>query len=106
MGMKQSGFLRRTKWENQEKREALKFGGKRQPGSGCGKRHKGDVKSPEFLIECKRTDKNSITVKAAWITKILEEAIRAGKEPVIALEIGDVRAYLMPEHVFDYLKDR
>ena len=51
------------------------LGGKMVPGSGsphfCG----GDVKAPDFLIECKTTitPRNSFSIKKDWLDKVEQE---------------------------------
>lgn len=78
----------------QEARVARMVRGRRQPGSGCGKR-KGDVDMPtgaefaldRFMIECKGTGKASLSVKGAWLEKITKEAMAEGKEPALQFEI-------------------
>lgn len=70
----------------QEKRVAEDLGGRRQPGSGNQWHAKGDVKSPEFLIECKQTDKLSYRLERAVLDKIETEAILAGKQALLQVE--------------------
>jgi len=66
---------------------ASDFGGRVQPGSGCFSHRKGDVDSEEFLIECKRTDAKSISLKLSWLHKIEREAAEEGKEGLLLLDI-------------------
>lgn len=62
-------------------------GGHRQPGSGASDYARGDVKTPEFLIECKLTAAESIRVERGWLAKITRQANSAGKLPALAFEI-------------------
>ncbi len=84
------GTLEGTKKEKsvrQEKRMAESIGGRVQPGSGSSMYAKADVKHRTYLIECKRTDKKSISVKGAWLKKITEEAFAKEKTPALHLEM-------------------
>lgn len=105
----------------QEARVAKIVGGKKQRGSGSSIYAKGDViqKSGEahdmskFLIECKQTIHASLSVKGAWLDKISKEAIAAGKEPALAIEIKGMTSNVaerdwvaVPMSVFKRLVDK
>lgn len=62
-------------------------GGHRQAGSGASVYARGDVKAPEFLIECKLTAAGSLRVESAWLAKITRQALASGKLPALAIEI-------------------
>ena len=79
----------KRKSQRQEKRLAKE--GFLVPASGALWNLKGDVSFKDFLVEAKRTDKKSISVKKGWLTKIFEEAINEGKTPGIEIEIQDFR---------------
>lgn len=79
---------RLAKSREQEERSAKRLGGRRVPGSGSGWAAKGDTTNAELLVECKRTDRQSISVKKSVLRKIAIEALRAGKVPVLELEIS------------------
>lgn len=68
-----SGAQTTAPWKNQEKRAAKAISGRNTRGSGCG-RDKGDAKSDLFLVECKSTQKESLSIKRAWLEKITREA--------------------------------
>jgi len=89
----------KKKSQVQEKRIAKELDGKTQPGSGAFENYKGDVKTQDYLMEAKRTDKNSITVKAEWLAKIDHEAINAGKKPALVIEIGGMNGFTENEWV-------
>ena len=86
--------------EDQENRIAKSVGGKRQPGSGSSIYAKGDVLQKtgnafdldRFLIECKKTIHASLSVKGAWLDKVTKEAMAAGKEPALAIEIQGTKS--------------
>lgn len=79
----------KKKSKKQEQRIAKQIGGKPTPGSGAFDGHKGDVTHDRFLIEAKRTDKQSLSVKKAWLDKIVAEAYQAGKNPALSIQIGE-----------------
>ena len=80
-------------WEAQEERVAQSVArGKRVTGSGRSMYAKGDVKTGEFLIECKFTDKASLSIKGEWLKKITAEAHAIGKDPALAIQINGVDA--------------
>jgi len=97
--------MKRLKSDQQEKRLAEKLNGRVQPGSGCGWRNKGDVKGPQWLAECKRTDKKQIILKKADIEKIIERAAKEGLEPLMEIQIQDVNVYILTETTFDFVRD-
>lgn len=81
---------RRKDSERQEKRCAASLGGKRRPASGAMEFRKGDVACRLILVECKRTQGRSLSLKAEWLDKISREALAEGKEPVLHVEIQGV----------------
>ena len=88
------------KSRRQEKVLSRRFQGKLQVGSGNKSFHKGDVKTKVYLMEAKRTDKDSMILKGEWLRKIRSEAFRYGKIPTLAIEIGDERYIIIEENDF------
>lgn len=80
---------------DQENRVARKLGGRRQRGSGSSDYAKGDVKTENFLIECKQTEKKSLSVKGDWLSKITREAMASGKTPALSIEIKGIEDRLV-----------
>jgi hypothetical protein len=68
----------------QEKRIAKK--GFRTPISGAFWGLKGDVIQDNYMIEAKRTDAKSMSVKEEWLEKVYDDAVRESKEAGIELE--------------------
>ena len=62
-------------------------GGRKQPASGSGWADKSDVKGADDLVECKRTDKKSYSLKLEELVKNEVYAVKAGKRPVFHVEI-------------------
>jgi len=96
----------------QEDRIAKAIGGRRVPGSGASMFAKGDVSQDRFLVECKLTEKASLSVKQSWLEKITAEAEAQGKYPALSIEIqgGERRLaerdwIAVPRSVFQRLLD-
>jgi len=81
---------RDRKPKRHEKSTAKALGGRTQPGSGAKAGFKGDVRDvatplTEFLVECKRTEDQSLRVQARWLNKITTEA-GLDREPALAIQ--------------------
>ena len=94
----------------QEKRVAKRVGGKQTANSGATKFSKGDVRTDNWLIECKTktSASESISVKREWLEKNEEEAFAMGKEhSAIAFSFGDTHNdtdyYIISEKEFKRL---
>ena len=100
----------------QEDRLAGKLGGERVAGSGSGRAPtragrtskarvgpKGDVDVGPLLVEAKRTDKASISVKRKDVVKISRVAAAVGKSPALAIEFlsAEARASVFSPHRCD-----
>jgi len=73
----------------QEAKTARDFGGVITPGSGNQWHSKGDVRTPDFLVECKLTSKDSYSLKASTWSKIATEALLEGRDPVMEINFID-----------------
>ena len=98
---------------NQEKQVAKRIGGKRTSNSGATLFSKGDIKTKDFLIECKTVTKEqkSFSIKKDWITKLKEEAFAMGKSSwAISFNFGGENSireenyYIISENTFKILK--
>jgi len=78
----------KKKSQRQEVRVAKLLSGRVTPGSGSFAGHKGDIVHDRFLIEAKRTDKDSLSIKNSWLGKIEAEAFQAGRYPALSIQIG------------------
>lgn len=81
---------RDRKPKKHEKATAKALGGRIQPGSGSKDGFKGDVRDVgtpfnQFLIECKRTEDQSLRIQARWLNKITTEA-GIDREPALAIQ--------------------
>jgi len=77
------------KSQQQETRIARMGGGRRVRGSGAKPHARGDARWDRYgvLIEAKRTDKGSISIRADVLDKIVREAMANGKVPAVAIEL-------------------
>ena len=78
-----------SKSRRQENETAKAIGGLPTPASGAFWHRKGDVRSKEYLLEAKYTDKKSISVNKAVWEKIRREALLDGRTPGLVLQIQD-----------------
>lgn len=72
----------------QETRVAKELGGARTSGSGNGWNDKGDVKTIDTLVECKRTDKTQFTLKLEMLRRHRILALKVGKIPMVQVDFG------------------
>lgn len=77
-----------------------RFGGQVHGGSGSGVFRKNDGRTKNELIEFKRTDKRSITIKADDLENLITNALAEGRWPVFGIEVGG-RNYVILEEA-DY----
>lgn len=78
----------------QETAAAKAVGGRVQPASGAVWHSKGDVSSDDFLIECKLTAARSYRLTLDTLLKIEREAVLAGKDFALWLDIAG-RGYVV-----------
>lgn len=62
---------------------------------------KGDVISPDYLIECKATTKTFYVLKRKVVEKIEKEALKCGRVPILAIRVSDTDYIL--HRVFDFV---
>lgn len=91
----------------QEKHVAKALGGKQTANSGATAFSKGDVRTDDWLIECKTktTDSKSISIQREWIDKNEEEAFAMGKQySAVCFDFGDgENHYIISEKMFKRL---
>jgi hypothetical protein len=91
----------------QEKRAALREGGRRQPGSGAAEGFKGDVRAAgKYRGECKLTRAASYRLKLEDLTKLEQQATKS-ELPVFEIEFQGVNPHksyvVMPLWVYETL---
>ena len=93
----------------QEKAVARKLGGRQVANSGATAFSKGDVRTDEWLIECKTatTEKQSFSIKRSWLDKNREEAFAMRKSyNALCFDFGDSdRYYIIDERTFIKMKE-
>lgn len=82
------------------------IGGKPTAGSGAFWSRKGDARADDLLVEAKRTDKASYSIKKAIWEKIRREALLDGRMPVLALEIQGRNLVVIDEEDFLELRSK
>ena len=80
-----------------EDRLAKVLGGSRTAASGAFWSRKGDVRTPDLLVEHKWTGKQSFTVKAAVLKKIQTEAILEHRTPVLGFHLDGINGVILFE---------
>lgn len=75
-------------FDKHEERVSKSIIGHRTKASGAGL-DKGDAKSKFLRVECKSTEKDSLSIKKSWLDKINSEARITGKEPVFAFQFNN-----------------
>lgn len=93
-----------TPSQKQEREVAKENGGRVNAGSGNGWRHKNDVRTPEFSIECKTTSKSSYSLKRSELDLAEKYALADGKDMVFVVDIDGRRYYLMRDYTFHMLR--
>jgi len=73
----------------QEARTAKDFRGRVTPASGSQWHSKGDVKTKNWLIECKTTTKQSYSLKVQTWHKIWKEAMSEGRDPLMVIDFAE-----------------
>jgi hypothetical protein len=89
MGKKATRKRRVKDSQGQERRVGEAGGGRRVRGSGSKPHARGDAvwEQHGILLEAKRTEKKSISVKGEVLDRITREAMATGKVPALAIEV-------------------
>ena len=87
--------------QRQERKVAQDVGGRVQAGSGSSWRARGDVRTPDELLEVKYTDKASRSLKVSELKQIKHDALMAGKTPgmIVDFEQHGIRAIIYIEEL-------
>lgn len=94
-------FSNKKKANLQEKKASKRLKINQTSLSGA-KNIKADLVSHKkrLLVECKRTDKNSISIKKEWIEKLESESRLTNLLPIIEIEFGNKHYYLIADSNF------
>lgn len=90
--------------QKQERQVAADLGGRVNAGSGNGWRHKNDVRTSEFSVECKTTTKRSYSLKRDELDTAEKYALADGKEMLFVVDIDGKRYYLMRDYTFQIMR--
>jgi hypothetical protein len=77
-----------TAGRKSEKLLAKRLGARLTPASGAANA-KGDMRREGWLIEAKSTVSGSMSLSYAWLSKIMGEAMAAGRKPALAITFTD-----------------
>lgn len=90
-----------------ERRAAKRYNLSVVTGSGAVWNKPGDCisKNKNFLIECKKTDKQQFPLKTGVIEKIRQQSAETGKEWAILIEIGDVEVLVCDPNFLEFLDE-
>ena len=92
--------------QKHEARLAKKVGGSKTAASGAFWSRKGDVRSPDLLIEHKWTGKKSFSIKAVEVEKIVTEAIIDSRMPVFGISLNNKNYVLLTEDDFLEMREK
>lgn len=85
----------------QEEAVAKRYNGTRTPGSGSGRRIRGDVRTHVFLFECKSTEaKTQINLKLADLKLVERRALTQDRVPVLTFDIDGSRYHVLTDADF------
>ena len=87
-----------------EREAAKEIGGRVQIASGAIRGMKGDVKSAEFLLEDKFTDRASYSLALETLRKIEREAYQVKKKALLRVTIQGHTYYVLPKLTFLRMK--
>lgn len=90
--------------QKSERTAAAEIGGRQMPNSGALAGMKGDVKSPEFLLEDKFTDKASYPLTLKVLKKAEQEAFQNRRKPLLRVTLQGHTYYVMPLRVFQHIR--
>lgn len=88
----------------QENEVAADNDGQRNPGSGNGRIHKNDVRSQQYLFECKTTERASASLKLSELKDLERNALSSGRDPVWVNDIQGKRFYTIPDYLWQTLR--
>lgn len=90
------------KWEQKEKKDSKDFKGKKQKASGNYWAAPGDIKTEDFLIDSKQTEKKSYSISLETWDKLYEEALFSFRIPMLSLIIQKLELVVLSKE--DFLK--
>jgi hypothetical protein len=77
------------RWQKKENKDCSLLRGRTRPRSGGLWFSPGDVKTEDFLIDCKTTEHKGFSITEDIWSKIYAEALKCGKLPCLSIQLGD-----------------
>lgn len=84
----------------QENKAAKSYGGMRTPGSGNQWFAKADIKTPDWLIECKSTTRASYGLKAETFLTLKRQSLIENKLPLLEIELPGITCVVLDKEDF------
>lgn len=84
----------------QETRAAHDYGGSRTPGSGSQWHSKADIKTPDYLIECKTTTHQSYSLKKNTWLAIYTQAVLENRTPLMEIDVDGTQLIVLGKEDF------
>ena len=96
------------RWEKKENKDKLLLKGKKTPRSGGMWFAPGDVKTNDFLIDCKTTEHKGFTITEKIWEKIYTEALGCRKLPCLSIQLGDGKEVVVLDKndFFSFFKEK
>ena len=91
---------------SREKHLAKKFGARRTPNSGATTHFKGDLITLGEIVDIKSAKGSQIIITIAMLDKLVDDAFRMGREPVLMLDFPNSKLQnkqwiLLPKNAFE-----
>ncbi len=96
--------MTKKRWQKKEQDDAKEFGGRVTPRSGGFFSFPGDVKTDDFLIDSKTTEKNRFSVTKRMWEKIDIEALKSRRMPLLSVKFGDSNIEIVILSKGDFLR--
>jgi len=92
----------KKKWQDKEHNDAKEFGGRVTPRSGGAWSFPGDVKTEEFLIDSKTTEKKSYSITADVWRKLYSQALTSQRLPLLSIQLlnDDIEVVVLDKNDF------
>jgi len=94
--------MAKKRWQIKENKDAEQFGGRVTPRSGGMWSFPGDVKTDDFLIDSKTTEKKSFSITANIWRKLYTQALKSQRLPLLSvrLEKDDIEVVILDKNDF------
>jgi len=90
-------------WQEKEHEDAKAFGGRVTPKSGGHWSFPGDIKTDNFLVDSKTTEKKGFRITGAIWKKIYNEALKSRRYPVLSISLmsEDIELVVLDKNDFE-----